>query len=377
MKLYFAIGAALLLCGSVADSPAQTGLPPLQVSLPVRSFAQMEPADAEVVAAHKDAIARAAAFYDFHLDSSWSYEQAVCPLTPQHILLNYYSRQRDGVSSFSAVVPRQGSVIRIVPLVHDGTAPSVVPWGEHSYNVFNAMTAGSGGVRQRKVSSDQSQRPASLSPGDQFVWGLCYVALVNERALIAHPDSELHVFSATEPTFRLGTQGGSELSFTVRDDAQYYSVWQLEFSREGGLIHADRDQHMLPTSDMETATSVVPEGAPVTQSALPIGTPVATGTASVGPEKNRAQTPAEGASAGSSTTPNRTVEHSVGATSVERATSHASQNAAVAVIPTEDQPTRRAKKVKSDVHVIPEAVPSTEHAIPDSGPPVTHPVPQG
>ncbi|HEY0795606.1 MAG TPA: hypothetical protein VGD64_07475 [Acidisarcina sp.] len=371
MRPHLSIGVALVVSCVSVSSLAQSDATPPQVSLAIRPSSQMEQRDAEVVAAHQSAIARAAAFYDFTLDSSWSYEQAVCPLAPQDILLNYYSRQPHGISSFSAVVPRQGSVIRIVPLVHDGTAPSVAPWGEHSYHVFNSMTDAAG---LRNVSSSQPDSVGAMSPGDRFVWGLCYVALVNERTVVPHPDRELHVFSATDPTFRLGTQGGSELSFTVRDDPHYYSVWRLEFSPKGSLLRADRDQHMLPTEDLETASSLVAQTSPDTSARSESPVSAATVPANptyIAPVQREATVSTERAATSVTAPAEPMPAIKSAAPSVST-----SESPALASLPPEPRPASRTKQAKSEWHVIPDTAPPPEHPVPDSGPLVTRPVPQ-
>lgn len=283
----------LLLSLLTAPGGAQRGARQQPISLPLQEQTHISLADTQVIAVQRAAVARAAAFYGYDLDSSWKYEQAVCPLAPGHVLLRFSKVGASGVSSFTAAVPRERGLVRIVPLVHDGTASFQTAWGQHSYDVFNAITAANGGLRQKSVDIDS---------GDAFLWGLCYVAIAGETGLVDQPDREMHVYDATEPTLRIGAAGEISLAFTVRDDSADYSVWRLAFSARGTLVHAGREQHALrelgvepvpapASSPGETAIASRPENAspgaphsaannsppvehPIPDSGEPVGRPV-------------------------------------------------------------------------------------------------------
>jgi hypothetical protein len=293
----------------------------------------MTPADADVVASRSADIARAASFYGYSLDGSasgsWSYEQAVCPLAPGHILLKYWGTEPDGPSSFSAVVPRDGGVVRIVPLLRGGTAPSVTPRGAHSYAVFNSITAGDGGLRAKNV---------DLSSSEAFVWGLCYAALFGGERAIAQPDRELRVFSATEPTVHVGAAGEIGLSFTVRDDRRDYSVWRLEFSRGGLLVHADRERRIMNQPTVESAAKAgvepLPPVAPLPSPNVRVAAP-----APAGAETQPAPAPAPASEA--------------------------------PVVAESAPPALAAQRADQSV---PDALPAVEHPVPDGPAPVWRPV---
>jgi len=220
----------------------------------------MSAEDQQAVALHAADIALAASIYGYTLDASWSYRQAVCPLAPGHLLLDYSnnsnnsSNQRGssnddgsntqgaanggpGTSRFSAVVPRNGRVVRIIPLLRAGTAPFVTPVGAHSYAVFNAIMDAEPGLRQRSID------PAS---GAVFDWGLCYLALVSgPPAAVSDPDRELHLVSAVEPTLKLLANGAVGIALTIQEDSRTVAVWDLAFSRSGALLNAVRVPHAI------------------------------------------------------------------------------------------------------------------------------------
>ncbi|HEY0760000.1 MAG TPA: hypothetical protein VGD59_12170 [Acidisarcina sp.] len=348
------IATLLALSASQSSATAQDTPPQQQISVPIRRPAEMEPGDASLVARRTADIARAAAFYGYTLDSSWQYDQAVCSLAPGHVLLSYYKAQVPGdlASSFSAIVPRSGGVVRIVPLVHNGTAPFVIPWGEHSYSVFNSITEGNHGMQQRNL---------DLTSGDAFEWGLCYVALVGQGSLVSNPDRKLHTFDASEPTVHVASQGGLGLGFTVQDDRLDYSVWQLEFSPKGLLVHADRTQRELRPVELETAAgpgSLPAEGRP--NPAMPVPEKSVSNSSPMAPvSREQSSATPTGLDSGSSGAPARS---SSPADSLVTPGTPAGQPTA----PLATQSTRRRHARARD---------GEAHPIPDGPAPVAHPIP--
>jgi hypothetical protein len=226
-----ALYAAAALAQGTADSPIATP----QAGLEHRGPAQMTAADSQLVQSRSTDIARAAEIYGYTLDGSWSYQQAVCPVASNHVLLNYNRQERDGsISSFSATVPRHGQTVEIFPVLRSGYSPYAHAWGEHSYAVFNSlMTAERKGVKTLDLDS------AFSVPWKE--WALCYVALVSSPPAGSMAPFEL----ASEITIVVGDHRTAQVGFTARDGEMSYSDWGLRFSSKGLLLGADRVQHNM------------------------------------------------------------------------------------------------------------------------------------
>jgi hypothetical protein len=201
-------------------------------SLELRSSAQITPEDSQLVTSRARDIARSAEFYGYTLDGSWNYQQTVCPVARNHVLLNYSRTEPNGsTSTFSAVVPRQGRVVEIFPIVRSGFAPYVQPWGEHSYTVFNSLI------------SDERKGAKKLDTSDTLSvpwkdWALCYVALVTTPT----PNSMAPFRLASEITISFPDRGVAIVGFTAGDGELSYSDWTLTFTPKG-LVKATREQH--------------------------------------------------------------------------------------------------------------------------------------
>jgi hypothetical protein len=105
-----------------SSRPADTPPPPTAefIELEHRAPAQMDPADLALIHAQQRAIAAEAAFFGYDLDSgSWTYDQAVCPVLPDELMLHYRRQFRDGAESlFTAIVPRGHDRVFVVPIVY-------------------------------------------------------------------------------------------------------------------------------------------------------------------------------------------------------------------------------------------------------------------
>ena len=218
----------------------------------LRSPAQMTPADNQLVQSHTADIAQAAEFYGYSLDGSWKYEQAVCPVAPNHILLNFSHQEANGSdSSFSAALPRQGKRVEIFPVLRSGYAPYAPAWGEHSYTVFNSLI-----TEERKGFKKLDQDTAFSVPWKQ--WALCYVSLVSSPPAGSMAPFEL----ASEITVVLGEHQTAQVGFSARDAAWNFSDWSLKFSPKGLLIKVVREQHPIKFTPATAADSEPPAGVP-------------------------------------------------------------------------------------------------------------------
>ena len=228
-----------------------------------RTAGQMSPADSQLLIEHAKDIAQAAEIYGYTLDNSWTYEQAVCPVAPDHVLLSYSSVQPDGaIWKFSAAVPRQGHIVEIFPIARANYLPLVDPWGEHSYAVFNTLLK-----EENHGAGKMNLDSASHLPWK--TWAVCYAALVT--GLSPGTQFPFELDSGVTVTFR--EHSAVEVGFTARDSVSNYSNWLLRFSLKGLLVGAIRDQHAIqflpgnpvdPTDALSgTQGRVIPDAAPL------------------------------------------------------------------------------------------------------------------
>src|SRR6266536_809247 len=92
-------------------------------SIDFRSAEEMSEKDRLLVADAESSIAEHAGFAGFELDqTTWSYQQMVCPALPNHLFLRYMRNNGTGdVSVFSASIPRNGEGrVRVIPILRRG-----------------------------------------------------------------------------------------------------------------------------------------------------------------------------------------------------------------------------------------------------------------
>lgn len=207
---------------------AKTGRTP---SLEFRTPEQMTAADRELAEASEAEIDRRADLQGFGLDRDdagtrgWGYEQAVCPVFQDHLLLEY-SRDdgRGNFSLFSVVIPRGEGHVRVVPV----RRRSYSLWTPASSNAltindFNHMVLeGHGG----------------LNP-DWLTLGLCYAALAggHVRAALVAETPAAEAYPLLEPAMlRVVAKGGAEVRFADATPKTKAMEWVLVFDAQGRLM---------------------------------------------------------------------------------------------------------------------------------------------
>ena len=221
--------------------PAGTVFPivdktPARAALEFRSPEQMTAADRELAEANQAEIARRAGLQGLNLErdsaaGGWGYEQAVCPVFPGHLILEYSRDDGHGdVSLFSAVIPRSEGHVRVIPV----RRRSYSLWTPASSNAitlndFNHMVAEGGN---------------SVGP-DWLTLGLCYAALAggHVRAQLVPKTREEQVFPLYTPARLVeGSQGGADVYFTDVTPGVRPMQWKLTFTPKGRLekVHHDR-----------------------------------------------------------------------------------------------------------------------------------------
>jgi len=251
--------AAEDLHGLKIEHPRQRPTPtpfPLNVrtgrrqELEFRSAEAMTQADRDLVAANEDEIARRADLQGFHLDDdsardsgrgAWEYEQAVCPVFPDHVILEYSRDNGAGdVSLFSAVIPRGEGHVRVIP----ARRRSYSLWTPSASNAltlndFNHMV---------KESRD------GLSP-DWLTLGLCYTALTGghvRAGLKAKVAEEEHFPLPAPATIIVSNKGGAEVRFSDTTPNTREMTWVLQFAQSGRLLKVRHgDAHELLEKPMK------------------------------------------------------------------------------------------------------------------------------
>jgi hypothetical protein len=200
-------------------------------SLEFRSQEQMNAADRSLADASQTEIARRAGLQGLGFEANgpggWGYEQAVCPIFPEHLILEYSRTNSKGdVSLFSAVVPRGDGHVRVIPVERRGNS-LFTPAGANALTVndFNHIV---------------EEEHHGLSP-DWLTLGLCYAALAggHVRAQLRAQTPEAERFPLLAPP-RLSVsynKPGAEVYFADFTPQKTSRDWELFFSADGRLLN--------------------------------------------------------------------------------------------------------------------------------------------
>ena len=233
-------------------------------SLEFRSPEQMTQADRNLAEANQAEIARRAGLQGlgsgFGMGSGasgeggWGYEQAVCPVFPEHLILEYSRNNGHGdVTLFSAVIPRGDGHVRVIPVRRRGYSLfTPAPANAITVNDFNHM------VQEGKE---------GLSP-DWLTLGLCYAALAGghvRAALIPSLPSE-EVYPLFMPAKLTLGKGGAEVHFVDATPHATAMDWILTFSPNGRLLKVrhtvSRELIEKPVAGKAVDVTVVPDKQP-------------------------------------------------------------------------------------------------------------------
>jgi len=224
---------------------------------------QMAADDLELVTANAAEIARRAGLQGFNLqrdgEGGWGYEQAVCPVFPDHLILEYSRDNGAGdVSLFTAVIPHgsaSGGHVRVIPVRRRSyslwtTAPS----NALTLNDFNHMVKEAGN---------------GVDP-DWLTLSLCYATLAGGHVRAAlvpatHEDEYYPLFVPAK--LSVSDKGGAEIhlaDITHYPDPKARAMnWVLTFAQSGQLLkvrHTVADEvyeRPLPAEPQPTAVPVV------------------------------------------------------------------------------------------------------------------------
>lgn len=230
--------AAFTLLAVAAPVFAQQAAANPGPSEPLRYFslqhlapAQVDPADAAILHARNRDLTQEAEFYGYDLSAGqWSWDQTICPQLPDSILLHYTSPQPSGGESlFTALVPRNGGRIRIVPVYYHSATPfHAAVKNDRNIAIFNAA-----------VPSDVAEKSASPE-GSWLSLAACYVELVGGEPNVPNLPSLIpETTLAPQPTIEVNVKEKTRrVLFTDRDSQNQYLVWSVSLNDQGRVTAA-------------------------------------------------------------------------------------------------------------------------------------------
>src|SRR5262249_42505271 len=140
-----------------------------------------------------------AEFFGYDMSAKgWTYEQSVCPLIPDYLMLRYFSKDAaDAQSLFIALVPRSGGRVRIVPVLTRGVARlKPAPIDPRNYQLFSQV-----------VPPDLAMKNSGPD-GHWLTLSICYAEMTGEQPQVPNePSLDIHMIKAPAPTLRVAVSG--------------------------------------------------------------------------------------------------------------------------------------------------------------------------
>ena len=225
------------------------------VPIRFRSPDQMTEADREVEADGESSIRERVSFAGLEFNQGiWSYQQIVCPVFPNHVLLKFTRNNGRGDESvFTASIPRMGQgKVRIIPILRRGYSLfSPTPVNALTISAFNHIRA--------------EEEP--VPPPDWLTTGMCYAALAGAqpRVDLTPPDPDAHTFPSGVPAaLEVPPKGGAIIHFLDDAAKPWPMQWTMIFNAKGKLLKATRAPTRpihpvgLPSTVVETKGTPLP-----------------------------------------------------------------------------------------------------------------------
>jgi hypothetical protein len=221
-----------------------------------RAADQLEPQDAELIQKRKSDILKVAEFYGYDVnEGGWSYEQSVCTLIPDYVMLRYSSKDAAGADSlFTILVPRNGGRILTVPVLSHGTTrfkPAAID--PRNFQIFSQI-----------VPADIAKKNSG-SDGKWLSLSVCYAEMTGARPQVPnHPSLDIHMIKAPQPTLRIYKSGEEhEVRFTDPVSPTEYRLWDISYNDAGRITSVSDDRHGFGEPVAKTAPEPTPK--PATQ----------------------------------------------------------------------------------------------------------------
>jgi hypothetical protein len=219
----------------------------------IRAASQMTKQDRNLAADAEATIRERAGFESLGFNEGiWTYQQLVCPVFPNHLLLRFQRNNgTSDVSMFSASIPRSGEGrVRIIPILRRSYSMwSPAPISAMTISAFNHI----GGEEQ--LSADKP---------DWVATGLCYAALAGANPRVAsvarYQDQKFPAIMP--PTLEVQASGGGATVHLVNVDARPME-WAMSFDRNGKLIKATHSTPSVVTAHGMLPQMQAPRGKPL------------------------------------------------------------------------------------------------------------------
>lgn len=224
---------------------------PARESLEFRTPDQMTATDRQLAENNQGEIARRAAFQGMRVEESgadgWGYEQAVCPVFPQQLILEYSRVDATGsVTLFSAVIPR-GSEGHV----------RVIPIRRRSYSLWTPSS--SNAITLNDFNHMVSEGGSGLAP-DWLTMGLCYAALAGGHVRAALVTQEVVPFPMYPPArLVLSRDGTAQVQFADVTPGVRAMEWTMMFTQKGRLQKVKHDKVDGIAVKQVAGTAVGPE----------------------------------------------------------------------------------------------------------------------
>ncbi len=227
--------AGSLASPASAQESRAADTPPSPISeyleLDHRSPSDIPPADLSLIRAKQREIAGEAAFFGYDLNASgWDYDQSVCPLLPDDLVLHYRKQFPDGAQSlFTALVPRSPGRVFVVPVLYRNATPFRSATGsERSMAVFN------------RVVPAEAAAKAVQPEGNWLDLALCYADIVYAHAnVLNRSGAEVGLVRAPLPLLHISEDSTLRgVTFTDRNAPGQYLVWNLILNSKGRVTAA-------------------------------------------------------------------------------------------------------------------------------------------
>jgi len=241
-------------------------------ALEFRTAEQMTPPDRELAEANEAEIVRRARLQGFYLSANgagipgvqggWNYEQAVCPVFPGHLILEYSRISGPGdVTLFSAVIPRGEGHVRVIPVRRRG------------YSLFTPSSSNALTINDFNHMVDEGRNGL---PADWLTLGLCYAALagghVRASLLAQTPADETYpLFGPAKLT--VGDKKGAEVRFADITPHTKAMDWKLTFAQNGRLLKVKHTASLGVVEKPVAGTAMEVKGVPVKGSVVDLNKP--------------------------------------------------------------------------------------------------------
>ncbi len=224
---------ASLFGASAQDSSTREDL--RNFSLEHRPQNQINPEDSALIASRADEIVSKATFYGYDMSAAWTYEQSVCPLMPDTVMLRYFSKDAAGSDSlFVAIVPRSRERVRIVPVLNHGTTRFKPAAGDpRNFQLFRQL-----------VPADVAKENSNVN-GKWLLLSACYAEMTGGQPQFPRRSmTDAQLLTAPAPVIRVG-QDTNEVSFAEPHSASEYDLWQIRYNSAGEVVSAGSDRRFV------------------------------------------------------------------------------------------------------------------------------------